>query len=151
MITTYSLILGLVSAYYYYHNEIYLFVLCFALSYFFDCLDGYIARKYNMKSEFGSYYDSISDISVNVLLIYIVYIKYKTKINNWILIIFLTSVFLLNLELSCQNKINDQYNYICPDSIVSLKNKGFMKYLRWFSPATFNIIFIGLLVYIKNL
>jgi phosphatidylglycerophosphate synthase len=31
------------------------------VSYFFDCLDGHLARSYNMVTVFGDYYDHISD------------------------------------------------------------------------------------------
>jgi phosphatidylglycerophosphate synthase len=42
----------------------YLWAAIFVLiAYFFDCLDGHIARKYDQVTIFGDYYDHISDIS----------------------------------------------------------------------------------------
>lgn len=165
-ITTYSFILGLTSAYFYYHDNIFLFAICFIGSYFFDCLDGYIARKYNMKSDFGELYDSISDGTVIILLLYIVYIKHHNKIFKSIpslwLIIFAVFVILLNLELSCQEKIINNENptdfkrtlrSFCPEIIVDQNNipssyNGVtpFSYLRWFSPASFNLIFMLILM-----
>lgn len=153
-ITTYSFILGLASAYFYYHNHLFLFAICFIVSYLFDCLDGYMARKYNMKSDFGEYYDSISDGTVIVLLLYIVYIKHYHKLNSLLLFIFATFVILLNLELSCQEKIINNENptvfkktlrELCPETIVS-KDNSYFSYLRWFSPATFNLVFMLILI-----
>ena len=157
IITTYSFILGLASAYFYYHNHLFLFAICFIASYFFDCLDGYIARKYNMKSDFGEYYDSISDGTVIVLLLYIVYIKHRHKNFNQSLIVFAILVVLLNLELSCQEKIINNKNPtifkktlrdFCPEIIVNKDNSPSMyfSYLRWFSPASFNLIFMLILI-----
>jgi hypothetical protein len=162
MITTYSFILGLTSAYFYYHDNIFLFVICFIGSYFFDCLDGYIARKYNMKSDFGEIFDSISDGTVIILLLYIVYIKHHHKLNPSLLTVFAIFVVLLNLELSCQEKIINNENptdfkgtlrSFCPETIVDQNAKvvsynGFtpFSYLRWFSPATFNLMFMLILM-----
>lgn len=165
MITTYSFILGLASAYFYYHDNLVLFAICFIGSYFLDCLDGYIARKYNMKSDFGEIFDSISDGTVIVLLLYIVYIKHHNKIFKSIpslLIIFTILVILLNLELSCQEKIINSENptdfkgtlrSFCPETIVDKNSKVMsygnftpFSYLRWFSPASFNLIFMLILM-----
>lgn len=158
-ITTYSFILGLIAAYFYYHDNIFLFAICFIGSYFFDCLDGYIARKYNMKSDFGEIFDSISDGTVIILLLYIVYIKHHSKIFNRpsLLIIFGIFVVLLNLELSCQEKIINNENptdfkgtlrSFCPETIVDKNNvpTSYFSYLRWFSPATFNLVFMLILM-----
>jgi len=169
-ITSYSFILGLTAAYFYYHDNIFLFAICFIGSYFFDCLDGYIARKYNMKSDFGEIFDSISDGTVIILLLYIVYIKHYHKIFKSIpslggvtpIIIFGIFVVLLNLELSCQEKIiNNEtptdfkgtLRSFCPESIVDKNAKVVLygsvtpfSYLRWFSPASFNLIFMLILM-----
>lgn len=149
MITTYSGITGILACYYYYHNNLQLFVILFSISYFFDCLDGYYARKYKMTSEFGAYYDSIKDISVHLLLIYIIYIKYYDKINKYIIASFIIIGILTNMELGCQEKLLDtgirfkkEVELFCPDNGESLT------YLRYFSPATFNVYMIFIAYYI---
>ena len=38
------------------------FVVLFLVAYLFDCVDGYMARRYDQMSVFGDYYDHISDI-----------------------------------------------------------------------------------------
>lgn len=159
-ITTYSFILGLTAAYFYYHNHLFYFAICFIGSYFFDCLDGYIARKYNMKSDFGEYYDSISDGTVIILLLYIVYIKHYSKLNKSLLIVFGVFVILLNLELSCQEKIINNENptvfkstlkSFCPETIVQGNSPtSYFSYLRYFSPATFNLVFMIMIILIAK-
>lgn len=44
------------------------------LSYFFDCLDGHFARKYNMCSKFGDYYDHLSDWLYYGALFYVAFV-----------------------------------------------------------------------------
>lgn len=156
-ITTYSFIFGLISVYLYYHNNLVYFAICFMASYFLDCLDGYIARKYNMKSDFGEYYDSFSDVTVIILLLYVVYIKHYSKVNEKIILFFIILVVILNLELSCQEKIIDNKNptiykstlrSLCPNNIVDQDKipTVYFSYLRWFSPAIFNLIFMLVLI-----
>lgn len=78
------------------------------------------------------------------------------------LIIFGIFVVLLNLELSCQEKIINNENptdfkgtlrSFCPETIVDKDNiptsyNGVtpFSYLRWFSPATFNLVFMLILM-----
>jgi phosphatidylglycerophosphate synthase len=46
------------------------FVVWALLAYFFDCLDGHFARRYNMCSKFGDYYDHLTDWLYYGLLCY---------------------------------------------------------------------------------
>tara|TARA_B100001287_G_scaffold276730_1_gene289022 strand:- start:49229 stop:49813 length:585 start_codon:yes stop_codon:yes gene_type:complete len=73
MITTIGNICTIISIYYFLKNKFKFAAIFFFLSYFFDCLDGYVARSYNMISEFGDFYDHISDAikSLSFLLLFI--------------------------------------------------------------------------------
>ena len=53
---------------------------------FFDCLDGTMARKYDMSTEFGDIYDHISDLMYAIALI-----TYTGLINKQSFIIILGS------------------------------------------------------------
>jgi phosphatidylglycerophosphate synthase len=76
-LTTFSLIFGIFSAVFLLKGHTYIASLCFLISYYFDCVDGYFARKYKMVSKFGDYYDHISDVT-KMLLIFLV-MMYKNK------------------------------------------------------------------------
>ena len=68
IITTLSLLTGLLSGYYFYKNN-YICIPLWIISYILDCSDGYFARKYKMTSKFGDYYDHISDfIKITAIL-----------------------------------------------------------------------------------
>jgi len=69
-ITTLSLITGLASVYNFEKENFYMSAFMYALSYFFDCMDGNMARKYDMCTEFGDEYDHGKDILVNAMLLY---------------------------------------------------------------------------------
>ena len=62
------------------------FAILYVLGYFFDCIDGRLARKYNQGSTFGMLFDSVSDIVTNSLLILTyVFNFYKQKNFKYIL------------------------------------------------------------------
>ena len=161
IITTYSFICGLLSVYYYYHKNINYFLIFICLSVFFDALDGYFARKYNMKSDFGEYYDSITDGLVVILLLYVAYNKYYNNIKPWMVYSLVIMLLLMHYELSCQEKIINNQNPTthkeivrqnCPNMIVdnNLNTTSLWKFIRLFSPATFYVFFILLLILIVN-
>ena len=78
IITTLSLLFGLLSAYYFYYNN-YLCIPLYLFSYILDFSDGFFARKYNMITIFGDYYDHISDLIKFIITFYILYHKIKKK------------------------------------------------------------------------
>jgi phosphatidylglycerophosphate synthase len=72
MITTYSLITGVLSCYFLWKGHILLFGIFYAISFFFDCMDGHFARKYNMTSKFGDMYDHIKDNIVALSILFVI-------------------------------------------------------------------------------
>ena len=71
MLTTLSLIFGILSPYFIYIKYYNLAAFFYLLSYMFDCFDGNYARKYNMVTDFGDLYDHIGDLFKYILFIYI--------------------------------------------------------------------------------
>ena len=56
-VTTLSLIFGILSCYFYYLKYYLFSSISMFISYFFDVMDGNFARRYNMQTQFGDYYD----------------------------------------------------------------------------------------------
>jgi phosphatidylglycerophosphate synthase len=72
IITTFSVISAAMAVWNVYTGEAKTaFAFWALLSYFFDCLDGYFARKYGLCSKFGDYYDHLSDWAYCIALIYV--------------------------------------------------------------------------------
>ena len=67
MITTLGNIFTVLFVVFFLKKQYELSALSFLVSYYFDCLDGYVARSYNMVTVFGDYYDHISD-SIRIIL-----------------------------------------------------------------------------------
>jgi phosphatidylglycerophosphate synthase len=153
VLTTYSFILGLVSVYFLYKDNLFNFGICFALSYVFDCWDGYMARTYNMTSEFGDLYDHISDVTVGLLVAYVAYNKYKHKLTLPLLIIVGMMTFLMEKHVGCYQKFYIDSNKKEKETIDIVAelctDKNDIKWTRFFGTGTYNTIFVvGLMYYL---
>jgi len=154
IITTESLITGLLSCYFLYKGNILLFSIFYIISYFFDCFDGFFARKYNMTSKGGDIYEHTKDISIYIIILIILYLKYKKHITIKVLIIFIFLVGMLIIYTGCQQKYYSEHN---PDkkeeSLDSLKglcrNSDDLSWTRFFGPGMFTIFTIILVWYIS--
>jgi phosphatidylglycerophosphate synthase len=111
ILTTLSIITTIYGLYL--HNNTYHILggLFYFIGYYFDCADGNFARTYKMTSEFGDYYDHITDFLKYGAFIYLLYC-YNLPKNT---IIFITSFVLLFiissvLFLGCQEKIYTKNN-----------------------------------------
>jgi len=90
MITTISIIVALFSAYNIFHEKFKLAAILFLFSYYFDCVDGKLARKFNMQTTFGDYYDHFGDL---FKIFIILYALYKTNTDRF------TDVFIILILL----------------------------------------------------
>jgi phosphatidylglycerophosphate synthase len=155
-ITTISLLFGLFACYLYYKKSYILSGVFFIISYFFDTMDGYYARIYNMQSKFGSYYDVVSDWIVILILLYLFITNkhiIKSKINIKLIIIFFIIILVLvdSYHMSCQedytkvtNKeyVSDGLSFL---DTIKCKNHNNMIYTRYFGPGVLNLV-IGILL-----
>lgn len=110
MITTLGLISALISIYAFWYGKYKSSAIFFFLSYFFDCVDGNFARKYNMITDFGDYYDHTVDIFKSVIIYALLFCNLYT-INQIPIIILL--VILLTAQLihfGCQEKYVEKTN-----------------------------------------
>lgn len=163
MITSISFFFGLLTCYLYYKSYYVLSGLSYIISYFFDTMDGYFARKYGMGSVFGSYYDSISDNIVALIIVYLFYNK-SGYIKPWIkpVIFCILLFFALGCiyQMSCQEKYTKktQEEHVS-DGLAFLNNvkcKDFenMKYTRYLGPGVctliVSILIIGHAFYCKK-
>jgi phosphatidylglycerophosphate synthase len=137
-LTTVSLIFGCVSAYLFFLDCRILSLIFFLIAYYYDCMDGHFARKYNIVTNFGDFYDHFSDIFKVGLLLYFMHLKNKDKFYT-ILPIIIILFTLLTIHFTCQEKINNlNHNqpflnglkYICID-------KEWIHYTKYFGSGTF--------------
>ena len=100
VITTYSFASALGSLAALWHDKIALFCVLWILGYFFDCVDGHFARKYDMVTEFGDAYDHFTDVLVAVGLV--VVLMKKFRIPTKIFVLLSTAVIFLAIHAACQ-------------------------------------------------
>lgn len=164
ILTTISLVLGLLSVHQFYKNNYIVAPILYFISYLFDVFDGHFARTYDMATNFGDYYDHISDIIKSILL-FIVFMHNFSNYKIFIIIMSIIFAILLNLHLGCQEQINESLNEgkelhnsmiglgysksFCP----SEKAKDWIKTTRYFGCGTITVvimIFMFMFGYFKN-
>jgi phosphatidylglycerophosphate synthase len=159
-ITTLSLIFGVLSLLFLYKSKSVLAVACYFISYVFDVLDGYYARKYDMCTKFGDLYDHIKDWAVNVTYVYILFTRNRHKLSKkaWVLVL-LMFVFLLGMQavyFGAQERYYDNLDKIPSlgwlGSIVKTKSQAIkiLKIVRYFGCGTFIITVMIFTVWIEN-
>lgn len=126
------------------------------LAYFFDCLDGHIARKYKQTSKFGDYYDHISDIIKFIAIMTTLYYINKSKFFK-ILPIICIFLFFSILHLGCQeiyydtdeSKTLDFTKKLCPVGFLNNEKNvnNTLNYTKYFGCGSLNIVLALCIVY----
>ena len=106
ILTTLSVITTLFGLYIHTKDYCILGGLFYFIGYYFDCADGNFARTYNMTSEFGDYYDHITDFLKYGAFLYLLYC-YNLPKNTIIFIVSIVFILIVAsaLFLGCQEKI----------------------------------------------
>jgi len=107
IITTIGIILGLLSMYFILNSNYKTASFLFLIAYYFDCVDGKLARKYNLQTTFGDYYDHFGDVFKIVIILYALHKTNSNKFNEikYLLIIL---ALLMIIHLGYQEVIYDQ-------------------------------------------
>lgn len=152
-ITTIRLIMSIIIFPYLFENEMYKSAsVVYLLSYILDCLDGHYARRYNMETEFGDYYDHMTDIVSLVITMY--YITFTvSKSHKWVVIL-IYILFLVSLvQVNCQERYlrlmkNDadsnvisSISFMCHDNLVHDDHlENVMSITRHFASGIFFLV-----------
>ena len=153
MITTLSNISCIITLIFLLKLKFYIAALFFLISYYFDCMDGYIARKYNQTSPLGDYYDHISDIIKLLLVLLTLYYINKKKffqIIPFIIIACILQCFHFGCQEIYSNSENNDFlqnlKILCPvTDRYSVKDN--LKITRYFGCGTFNLVVILSIIY----
>ena len=106
----------MVACYTYYHNHV-ATVIVIALSAITDVLDGKIARKFNMISDFGKFIDPVADKLTQLFMIICLVFKYP-KMGGLILLMVLKESFLFLI------------------SYITFKKTGIVNGSKWYGKIT---------------
>lgn len=102
-ITYMSSTFTMLSIYYLYINEVHFACIAYFLGYLFDCIDGRMARLYNMGSKFGMALDLVSDNLTNFALIS--YITATKGYYNWYIILIVFMSYMISLSYGLNEAI----------------------------------------------
>ena len=151
IITTLSLITTIIGIWCIYNAHYRIGAILIFIGYFFDCADGNYARKYNMVSKFGDYYDHISDVFKIILLAIIIYhLKIKNKTKIILLIIAIIFILLLAIHMGCQEKYYNRPSSLDPLKTMCRK-KEHIKYTRYGGCGTFFVVLCVYLFFLKEI
>ena len=132
----------------------------YMISYIFDCLDGHYARKYNMVTKFGDYFDHIKDCTIGIPITLLLINKLSQSKDFTSIILLFTlflSMFMFPIHLGCQELYYDKINpnndsdtlgilkKYCPSTIQNINKitiENSMIYTKYFGCGTFVIIFL---------
>lgn len=142
-ITIIGFLFSMLGCWFLYNHKIYYFIVFHILAYICDCLDGYIARKYNETSKFGDLLDHTTDIIQNIVFIYIIiivydFLKYKR-------LVYLTIGLLIGLFVTqgCQEKVmeidNSSIILGCFKNLCFKPFQNNIKTLRFLGAGTFQL------------
>jgi len=162
MITTFGNILSILGLINLWSRKYFEASIYFGVAYILDCVDGYMARKYNMVSKFGDYYDHISDVS-KMLLFSVSLLLLKPKIFLKILPVIGIFGYLLGIHMYYQeyyyNKKEsspslDYLKLIIPNKLKpknKKESKKFMRVARYFGCGTFNLVIVLIIMFYDKL
>ncbi len=156
ILTTISVIFTGISTYYLYNYNYNIASLMYMIAYYFDCMDGYYARRYKMYSKFGDYYDHFADIFKFSSISFVLYKNNHDKFIMYIPFIFILAI-LFNIHIGYQELYYDKpesdilglLTKICPIKDKNDKNElsNILQYTKWFGCGTFNLIF-AIIIYL---
>jgi len=81
LVTTISILIGMLSALAVYYQQFAVGAALFIIAYYLDCVDGKLARKYNMVTAFGDFYDHFGDVLKFALVAYALYHNNNKKLS----------------------------------------------------------------------
>ena len=120
MLTTFSMLCGVYSARLIWDGRPRDAAVFFLLNYFFDCMDGHMARQFNMETKFGDWYDHLTDWATFGLVGYALMKRnsYCASMVAPCILIFIFLVYNTIKWFGCQEK---KYNNEIGKSMTFLK------------------------------
>jgi len=150
MLTTASTLFGILCIYALYHSRFLEASIYCALYYMFDCYDGYFARKYNMITEFGDYYDHVKDL-LFIIAFSIVFLMNSnvSKDFKYIILFIFIGLSVLSLKyFGCQEKYHKTPTATTKSLLKWCADTSELSVLRFFSPTTLMTLLIVVLLYL---
>lgn len=150
MITTLSIIFGLLAGYEIFQGNFFIAALFWLIGYYFDCVDGKLARQYNMVSVFGDLYDHIGDAFKYFFVLYALFYSSnkKTTDKQWFYMTLILIIMIFQfIHMGYQEKVYDKkeesgYLNICKIFTAwDNDHHRTIQYTKYFGCGTWNLCF----------
>jgi phosphatidylglycerophosphate synthase len=123
LLTSFSLIFGVAAAVFIYWGWFVTGAILFFMAYVFDCMDGNMARAFDMVTRFGDFYDHATDAVRGVS--FIIAIAFSPMLYQWKVVLFVTTLILYvasMVHIGCQERMYGKsvsclqmLEYLCPN------------------------------------
>lgn len=153
-ITTLSLSFSLLSMYFLYIRQYEISALCYLTNYYYDCMDGAMARCYDEVTQFGDYYDHATDIIGFIILFLLVTCYFDKKCSRkhgmfvFMIMMLLSVLVLVHVGLQeiyyDENKNSaDLFSKMLRTNGIKTKEDAekYMPYTRYFGCGTYHLVF----------
>jgi len=152
VITTYSALCGVFAIRAVESGALIQFIVSMTLCYFFDCLDGFMARKYNQETVFGDLYDHVKDIVVVCGVISVVLRKYGRQVVNLKVFAVAACLFaLMMVNFGCQQQRFDRgYNETLDVFKPLCRCPDYIRITRMFGSGTMIVVLIGFVAFLMH-
>tara|TARA_B100001093_G_C26541681_1_gene890574 strand:- start:7 stop:657 length:651 start_codon:yes stop_codon:yes gene_type:complete len=110
-ITTLGILFNAFAIYNLINGEFMVFIFLAILGHLCDILDGLYARKYNLTTKFGVYYDRFADWLKLMALFFAAYVIYRKHVTIFIYILLYIISFMCNIHYAFKNTLKERQNY----------------------------------------
>jgi len=118
-LTTLGLLSSILSLVFFYKGKTLYAIVFLIFRWYFDYADGMLARKYNQTTEFGDWYDHVTDWLFFIGYIVLLYTKSTNKVLH--MSILFSIMILFFIQFGCMEKVNQKY-YKKESSISRLRH-----------------------------
>lgn len=164
MITTLCVIASYFAIVALYRGKKVSFVIWAVVAYVFDCLDGHFARKYDMCTVFGDYYDHLTDWAYYGILLYVAFVvrglRPAYQRHRWLIYGGMVMLLVAMMwHFGCQETLfaakqqQKQSTSVSPASptlqwfrCLCRDAENTVHWSKWFGSGTFNAVLIGLII-----
>lgn len=147
LLTTFSLGFGILAAWLLFQNHVILAIIAYIISYLFDCMDGNMARMFDMVTRFGDLYDHGSDI-IKTTLFYIALINngyFSLSFKIAFLVISFVFGALTLVHIGCQERNydsidNEEKRNVLSDFVWLCSDKEKIQISKYFGFGTYYFV-----------
>jgi hypothetical protein len=153
-VTTLSNITFIIMMIFLYNSYNYIAAFLLLVSFFFDCLDGFMARKYKMTSNFGNLYDHISDYIKIITLLISLYILNKEKFIKILPVLIIFTIITMSYA-KCEEIINNSgQTSLIPSLFCPLSNHediiSYMDNTKYLGGGSSILLLFVIIIYYKD-